>query len=173
MQVGIGGIIGGIAETGHKEQGEHHHDHTDAGRPNASDVGFADNRAPNAIEQQHNANEGHCREKGHGKIVVEVFHRREKHLLRLRINGITVFQKEAHKEGEEEREEGDGGTYEAHTGTRTEVFVVDVVDDVEGAEHACKKHYGEAEHEVPRVKQGIEACGSIGPTTDDRRTDVC
>ena len=127
MEVGIGGIIGGIAETGHKEQGEHHHDHPDAGRPNASDVGFADNRAPNAIEQQHNANEGHCCEKGHGKIVVEVFHRREKHLLRLRVNGITVFQKEAHKEGEEEREEGDGGTNEAHTGTRTEVFVVDII----------------------------------------------
>ena len=76
--------------------------------------------------------------------------------------------------GHEEQHEGYGGSDEAHTATRTDILVVDVVHDVEDAQHTGEEYNGEAEDEHPGIEQGIEAVRGIGPTRDDRceTTDI-
>ena len=172
LQGDVGGIIGGVSETCHEEQRQYYENHADACGPDAFDVGRAEDGAQNTIEEQSHANYGHESKGPETKIVVEILHRLHEYGSGGRVYGITVLQQGAHEEGEEEHEEGYSTANEAHRTARADVFVRHVVDDVEDAKHAGKKHHGKAEDEVPGIEQGVKSCGGIGPTADDGSTKI-
>ena len=130
LEVGIGGIVGRVAEAGDEEKGENNQHHADAGRPDASDIGLADHGTPHPIEQEHHSNEREHSEQRHGEIVVEIFHRLHEDETRLRINGVSILQQQTHKEGEEKHEEGACSSHQTHACTRTDVLILHIVDDI-------------------------------------------
>ena len=76
-------------------------------------------------------------------------------------------------EGEEANEEGHGVDEHLMAQARIERAVglgFDVVGQIERTEHAAQEEDGHAEHNVPRIEEGVEAVPSVGPFADDCRT---
>ena len=69
------------------------------------------------------------------------------------------------------KEEGHGVDKQLSSASGADCFVLDIVDDVERAQDACKEHDGQTQHQVPWVKERIESCRGIGPTADDGRSN--
>lgn len=172
LQGDVGGIVGGVSETCHEEQRQYYENHADACGPDAFDVGRADDGAQDTIEEQRYSDDSKEGKGPETEIVVEILHRLHEYGSGGRVYGITVLQQGAHEEGEEEHEEGHSTTNEAHRTARADVFVRHIIDDVEDAKHAGKKHHGKAEDEVPGIEQGVKSCGGIGPTADDGSTKI-
>ena len=69
--------------------------------------------------------------------------------------------------GHEEDDEGHGSTNQTYAATGADILVVDIVHDIEDAQHTGEEDDGEAQHEHPGIEQGIETVRGVGPATDD------
>ena len=96
-------------------------------------------------------------------------------LIRFQIDGsgfripcISVFHQEVHKECEEEYEESNCIAHQLNRGTTLYHIVLDIVDVIEQAKHACQEEHGKSKNQVPWVEQCIESVAGICPPADDR-----
>ncbi len=105
LQVGVRRIEGSVVPSGHEEEHDDGEDDADPGGPDALDIVFPEQGAPDAVEQEPDAGE-QCRcERPLLEQVVQVFHWLHEDDARGGVFGKAVLQEGADEEGEEEHEE--------------------------------------------------------------------
>jgi len=165
LQVGQRGVVGRVVEGSHLQKRPNGEYAADARAPNAA-TRRGENRATDAYEHQdHAEQEEHQRER-QGQEIVQVFVGLEAHDTRVGIDGKAVGREQVGGEGQEEHEEGDGVGEHLSAQARRESFVVDVVEQVEAAEHTSQEEHDETEHQVPRIGHGFESVPGGGPAAD-------
>ena len=69
--------------------------------------------------------------------------------------------------GNEEYQEGHQASHQAHAATAADVFVFNIVHDIEDAVDLCEEHHRKSENDIPGVEQRIKTVARVGPVADD------
>lgn len=152
LQLGRRRIVGGVVPSHVEEQRQHHDDHANAGRPDSPHVAFAQIRADDAIEKQHDAHDEEDREIPHLDEIVEIFEWVHVDVARRRVVGEAVLEERADEERKEQHQERHHIVEQMAAATLAKGVVVHIVDDVENAQYARQEEDGKAEDEVPGVE---------------------
>ncbi len=161
-----------MVPAGKEQQHQDNQHDTDTCGPDAPDVGLAHHRLDDGIEEQHHTDEQDEGEIPHVEEVVQILIRFHDDGARGRIPRKAVLHQGVDEEGEEQDEEGHGGTDKTHAAARADVLVVHIIHNIQDAEDAGKEEHGETEDEHPRIEQGVETMAGIGPAADDGSAEL-
>ena len=134
MQVGVRGIISRVVPPCTEQQTKYGEHCADASRPDAAYVGRAEYRFCASVKEQHDAGQEHDGERPKGDEIVEILARLQVYAVSVRVNGEAVFHQDMCHGYDEENEEGHEVAHKSHRAARTDIVVVNIVDDVKYAE---------------------------------------
>ena len=169
LEVGRGGIVGGIVPGGEQEQNRHGDDGAETYDPETALVRLVSDGPKDAEEDEHDADEQDSCQRPHVHEVVQVLERFHVDEAGLRVDGIAFARQDVNKESDEQTEEQPCTAHEGADDAMVSVegCIVHLLVDIQAAEDAGQEDDGKTEDDVPQVEQGIEPVRTVCPAADD------
>ena len=167
LEVGVGGVVGGIVEACAEEEGEHGEHGTGACEPDAA-VAHGEQGSDEPGEHEQHADAEECEDGGHGQQVIEVLAGLREDEPGLRLHGKTRHGEPVPHIGQEEDQEQPGLHGEPAAAVEPQSAVPYVIEEVEAGKGAREEEHREPEADIPRVRHGLQPMPRGCPGRDDR-----